>query len=90
MSDQDAATTRATLVALRTVTAVLAVIALVVGLFLSDSSNVFLVVGLVLGAAALVLAAASGLFKRLTVGSAIVLVIGIVLVGIVLIDLTNG
>jgi predicted MFS family arabinose efflux permease len=97
MSDQrDAATTRSTLIVLRTVTAVLAVCALLIGLVMSDAdpnssgSNTVLVVGLVLGVVAGGLAAATGSFRRLSLGSAIVLVIGLLLVGLVLIDLTNG
>lgn len=97
MSDQrDAATTRSTLVAMRTITAVLAVCALLVGLVMSgsspnsDGSNAVLVVGLVLGAVAVGLAVATGSFRRLSIGTAVVLAIGIVLVGLVLIDLTNG
>jgi hypothetical protein len=93
MSDQrDAVTTRSTLVVLRTVTAVLAVCALLIGLVLSgsESSSALLVVGLVLGAVAVVLAIATGVFRRLSVGSAIVLAVVVLLVGLVLIDLTNG
>jgi len=97
MSDQrDAATTRATLVVLRTVTAVLAVSALLVGLLLSASdpdstpSNVLLGCGIALGIVAVVLSGLTGAFKRITIGTAIVLVIGLVLVGAVLVDLTNG
>lgn len=97
MSDQrDAAATRSTLVMLRTVTAVLAVCALLTGLVMSNSdpnssaSNAVLAVGLVLGAVAAGLAVASGAFRKLSLGSAIVLAVGILLVGLVLIDLTNG
>jgi hypothetical protein len=95
MSDQrDASTT--TLVAMRTITAVLAVCALLIGLVMSESSpnsdgsNAVLAVGLVLGVVAAGLAVATGSFRRLSIGTAIVLAIGIVLVGLVLIDLTNG
>lgn len=93
MSDQrDAVTTRSTLVVLRTVTAVLAVCALLIGLFLSssESGTVLLASGLVLGAVAVGLAIATGVFRRLSLGSAIVLAFVVVLVGLVLIDLTNG
>jgi hypothetical protein len=93
MSDQrDAVTTRSTLIVLRTVTAVLAVCALLTGLVMSSSeaSKTLLGVGLVLGAVAVVLAAATGAFRRLGLGSAIVLAASVLLVGLVLIDLTNG
>lgn len=97
MSDQrDAANTRATLVVLRTVTAVLAVCALIVGFLLSVSgpdstaSNVLLGAGVALGVVGVALAGATGAFKRMSVGTAIVLVIGLALVGAVLVDLTNG
>lgn len=97
MSDQrDAATTRSTLVVLRTVTAVLAVCALLVGLVISnanpnsETSNALLASGLVLGVVAAGLAAATGSFRKLGLGSAIVLAVVVVLVGLVLIDLTNG
>ncbi|MEU5156745.1 hypothetical protein [Glycomyces sp. NPDC021274] len=97
MSDQrDAATTRSTLIVLRTATAVLAVCALLVGLVMSNSdpdspgSNGVLAAGLVLGVVAAGLAVATGAFRKLSVGSAIVLVLVVVLVGLVLIDLTNG
>lgn len=97
MSDQrDAATTRSTLVVLRTVTAVLAVCALLIGLLMSNAdpnstgSNGVLAAGLVLGVVAAGLAAATGAFRKLSLGSAIVLALVVVLVGLVLIDLTNG
>lgn len=96
MSDQrDAAATRSTLVVLRTVTAVLAVCALLVGLVMSnanpnsEASNALLAAGLVLGVIAAGLAAATGAFRKLSVASAIVLAVGILLVGLVLIDLVN-
>jgi hypothetical protein len=97
MSDQrDATATRSTLVVLRTVAAVLAVSALLIGLVMSNSdpnsgaSNGMLAAGLVLGVVAAGLAASTGAFKKLSVGSAIVLAVGVLLVGLVLIDLTNG
>lgn len=96
MSDQRDAATRSTLVVLRTVTAVLAVCALLVGLVMSnanpnsEASNALLAAGLVLGVIAAGLAAATGAFRKLSVGSAIVLAVGILLVGLVLIDLVNG
>ena len=54
MSDQrDAVTTRSTLVAMRTITAVLAVCALLFGLVMSsDGGKVVLAAGLILGVAA--------------------------------------
>jgi ABC-type branched-subunit amino acid transport system permease subunit len=93
MTDQrDAQTTRSTLVVLRAVTAVLAVCALLIGLVMSDrsTSDVLLGAGLVFGAVAVCLAIATGALRRLSLGSAIVLALGVILVGLVLIDLTNG
>lgn len=90
---QDAATIRATLVVLRTVTAVLAVGALLGGLVMSGTNSTVaytaIGIGVVLGAVAVVLAAATGLLKQLSIGSAVVIIIGVVLLGLVLIDLTS-
>jgi hypothetical protein len=92
--DQDIKVGRAAMVALRTSTSVLAVAALLVGLLLSESSSgastTLLAVGIGLAVVALGLAIATGVFQRMTLGSSIIIAVVVVLVGLVLIDLTNG
>jgi hypothetical protein len=92
--DQDIKVGRAAMVALRTSTSVLAVAALLVGLLLSEASSgastTLLAVGIGLAVVALGLAIATGVFQRMTLGSSIIIAVVVVLVGLVLIDLTNG
>jgi len=90
---RDAATSRTTLVALRTIAAVTAVTGLGVGFALSigspasTASNALLLVGVVAGVAAVVLSLATGALHRLSAGGMIAVAAAAVLVTVVIVDL---